>query len=681
MKNLFFYLVIWAISLNPGFSQTVSTYASGVFGAVGIELDGRGWIWVAQVGTGNNDARISIVTGQNQVYPFMTGLPSEMIPSGDITGSEHVFFSPAGKLLIMQGGPGTDSLSQSILVVDTTGFVPGTSPPLNRSAIEAVYKVGEFLLSVGDSLSNPYTLAFGPHNDMYIADAAANALVKRDNATGHFSLFATFPHIPNTTGIGGPFSDAVPTGIVFKDNKFFVGSLTGFPFGNAAARVYAVDTMGSVSNYLTGLTTIVDVTTDPNDSLVVLQHAAFQPPPPFVPNSGAVLRIRNGSIDTIASGLNRPTSVRFKSSDEVFVSTLTDGKILRVVKDEIPTKGLLLWLKADAGVDTLNGRVSRWHDQSGNGNDAIESHPNRQPSLVNTVLNGKPVLRFDGVDDRLGYTGSKKMNQISLFTVFKNKSGAVGNFGGFVSIFGPAGSRDANQHYWFHMRDIALNDNNTIIISTKVDPSSHIDAIAPNIAAFDEWRNINIVTDSTVLNTTLRWNGKDASMVPFGQDYRISAQLGDSTGSGGGMGSTDNFFDLSPIVAKCDIAELIVYDTVLTHTERLAIEKYLNDKYQVVAGVNDSRNTNIPEQFTLYQNYPNPFNPSTTIRYALPQRSHATLSVFNTLGQHVVELVNGDVDAGNHEVKFDGSALASGVYFYRLQAGSYVQTKKLMLLR
>jgi formylglycine-generating enzyme len=86
-------------------------------------------------------------------------------------------------------------------------------------------------------------------------------------------------------------------------------------------------------------------------------------------------------------------------------------------------------------------------------------------------------------------------------------------------------------------------------------------------------------------------------------------------------------------------------------------------------------------EFSLYQNFPNPFNPTTTIRYGLPNRSHVTLSVFNTLGQQVAVLQNGEQEAGYHEVKFEGSGLSSGVYFYRLRAGSFLESKRFLLLR
>jgi hypothetical protein len=89
----------------------------------------------------------------------------------------------------------------------------------------------------------------------------------------------------------------------------------------------------------------------------------------------------------------------------------------------------------------------------------------------------------------------------------------------------------------------------------------------------------------------------------------------------------------------------------------------------------------LPSMYALSQNYPNPFNPSTTIRYGLPVRSHVTLAVFNTLGQQVGTLVHGEQEAGYHEAVFDATGVASGVYLYRLQAGSFVQTKRMLILK
>jgi hypothetical protein len=88
-----------------------------------------------------------------------------------------------------------------------------------------------------------------------------------------------------------------------------------------------------------------------------------------------------------------------------------------------------------------------------------------------------------------------------------------------------------------------------------------------------------------------------------------------------------------------------------------------------------------PSTWMLQQNYPNPFNPTTTIRYGISQHSTVSLSVYTVLGQRVAILVNGIQEAGYHEATFDGTRLPSGVYIYRLQSGSYMETKRLVLLK
>jgi hypothetical protein len=98
-----------------------------------------------------------------------------------------------------------------------------------------------------------------------------------------------------------------------------------------------------------------------------------------------------------------------------------------------------------------------------------------------------------------------------------------------------------------------------------------------------------------------------------------------------------------------------------------------------LSAVND--NSTIPQKSALEQNYPNPFNPSTIINFSLTKSGQVTLSVYDLLGRQVSELVNDRREAGVHEVTFDGSNLASGMYFYRLQAGDFVATKLLLLLK
>jgi len=89
----------------------------------------------------------------------------------------------------------------------------------------------------------------------------------------------------------------------------------------------------------------------------------------------------------------------------------------------------------------------------------------------------------------------------------------------------------------------------------------------------------------------------------------------------------------------------------------------------------------VPVTFSLDQNYPNPFNPTTTLEYSISRSSHVVLEVFNVLGQSVGKLVNEQLSPGSYKTTFDASALSSGVYFYRLSADNFVQTKKMILMK
>ncbi|TSA15901.1 T9SS C-terminal target domain-containing protein [bacterium] len=123
----------------------------------------------------------------------------------------------------------------------------------------------------------------------------------------------------------------------------------------------------------------------------------------------------------------------------------------------------------------------------------------------------------------------------------------------------------------------------------------------------------------------------------------------------------------------------VAYDT--SEVKVIASLKEVETKYRSTL-VSVERATNIiPEGYELSQNYPNPFNPATKIKFSVPQRSSVTLSVYDELGRNVCSLVNQQLDAGTYVSTFDASNLSSGVYYYVLRAGSFVESHKMILIR
>ena len=146
-------------------------------------------------------------------------------------------------------------------------------------------------------------------------------------------------------------------------------------------------------------------------------------------------------------------------------------------------------------------------------------------------------------------------------------------------------------------------------------------------------------------------------------------------------------------MAPGDTQEVIFAQIVTSSTSRLGsvsylkyLAKYVKDFYEnemFAKSTTNHNETEIPTHFSLEQNYPNPFNPETTIRYTIPKSSQVTLKVYDVLGREIATLVDEVKQPGIYNSTFSTlrSSLTSGVYFYRLQAGGFVQTKKMLLIK
>ena len=168
-------------------------------------------------------------------------------------------------------------------------------------------------------------------------------------------------------------------------------------------------------------------------------------------------------------------------------------------------------------------------------------------------------------------------------------------------------------------------------------------------------------------------------------DVRFADNSWVSTASSVSASLNGNTGGLTIEMSGSDVIEIVFYRGT-DELDRMTIEE--GDAVDVpaaadrfTAGVAAEAGTEIPSAATLDQNYPNPFNPTTSIRFGLPASSEVVLDVYNMLGQRIARLVDGEVNAGYHTITFDASNLSSGVYLYRIQAGSFTEVKRFTLLK
>lgn len=171
---------------------------------------------------------------------------------------------------------------------------------------------------------------------------------------------------------------------------------------------------------------------------------------------------------------------------------------------------------------------------------------------------------------------------------------------------------------------------------------------------------------------------KDSINNVVGQEFKFGIHGGDNEGGKGGFGNNhiENINDAAAtatIHSQFGSINPLYYDRWNFTTEKALTPDPL-------VGVSQSDAT-VPTVYSLEQNFPNPFNPSTTINYAIPYNGLVTLKIYNVLGQEVATLVNQEQLAGNYTATFNASALSSGVYLYKIEAGNYTSVKKMMLLK
>lgn len=293
---------------------TATDFVSGLEMPVGLSIDEKGQLWVAETGTGTNDAQVSMVTPTGAVHTVVTGLNS-VFANGAVEGMSHVLYDD-GKLYILNGNAGR------LYILDASSFKAGDSPKAASTLESEDIRTFVHSLNLTDPLnSNAYQLTFGPDDHLYIVDAGANAIIKRDKNSKALSLFA---HIPNIN----PTTEAVPTGIVFDGSKFLVSSLSGGPFIKGSAKIFQVDLNGNVSDYKTGFTTATDILLTPNNKPLITEFAEFSlAPPGFVPSTG---RIANEEGVTVLGGLTMPTDLERADDKTYYVLSYAEGTIRKL---------------------------------------------------------------------------------------------------------------------------------------------------------------------------------------------------------------------------------------------------------------------------------------------------------------------------------------------------------------
>lgn len=309
-------------------AQPFTVFASGFSNLIGISRDSNGNLFVAEAGSGINDSRISMITPAATVYPLVVDLPSFIdTVSGEVSGAWRAQMISASTLMVVVG-PGADTNAGSIMFFDLSSFVPGSSTPLTDVDADSILHVFNWVMGQGFLESDPYSAAMGSDGNIYIADAAANAIIKYDFVSQNFSVLDTFPGFPNPFG-PPPTIDYVPTRIINNPSGgFFMCNLGGFfpTFG----QIISVDESGNTTLLDSGLTALVDMQFDgATGDKYALQFGEFDSLFHPVPGSAKIFRIDPlGNISLAYTGFGPSAGFVLDGNGGAYVTEIGTGNVL-----------------------------------------------------------------------------------------------------------------------------------------------------------------------------------------------------------------------------------------------------------------------------------------------------------------------------------------------------------------
>lgn len=505
-----------------------------------------------------------------------------------------------------------------------------------------------------------YSTTDNPIKDLVTSKNATNTIEQYNSTIGTVPLDASsavlYSQQELVTNPGGGFGGANASAITDPGTTFGFGNqqLNGNRMGDdftiPAGQTWIIDSI-IVFHYQTGSTTTSTIN---NVNLQIWNGAT--------PGTGTIVA---GDSTT-----NRLVSSYFSNIYRVSATTLTNNQ-RPIMRTSVNMNGASLpagtyWIDYAAGGTLASGpwnppRTIVGQPATGNAYQRLGTTFTWAPALDGTNPQGAPFVVYGTISAPAGGTITVSRNGI-----YKSIPENGGNTNPMIDTLTVSGIPSGNV-----IRKI----------SVKIDTVLHT-----YIGDLRFW-----LTHNTAVDTIISRVGNNNNVC----DNFIGTNLVDSVGLiniqnipsacvGGQSQATGSFNPKSPLSVFNNTGDpnglyiLRISDNANIDTGSLRAWSVTID-YGTPSGI--SSNTSLASEYNLSQNYPNPFNPSTKIDFSIPKSGLVTIKVFDIIGKEVATLINEYRNAGNHEITFNGSSLSSGIYFYRIETGNFIATKKMSLLK